>query len=306
MIEQVENANRSRIGVDVGGMKIEAVRLDASGLVCESARIPARPGNEAVIEDIVSAAARVCGGDFQHVSSIGIGTPGRVDHRTGHVDNIVNLSVASLDMGPLVEARTGVATHVENDVNAAALGAAAVLGGAQGLPGTVAFLNFGTGLAAGLVQDGAVLHGFSGAAGEVGHIPVEPHRFKCPCGQYGCLETVCSGSAVARLWPEADPAMPDLIRRARKREAKAVDVLDMVVRAIGDTIQIVAQSVDPDVIVLGGGMAKTGKPLVEVITSELRRREEHCRFLAGLDLPGRLRLAPLDRPVGAIGAAVAV
>ena len=60
--------------------------------------------------------------------------------------------------------------------------------------------------------------------------------------------------------------MPDLIRRAKKREAEAVDVLDMVVRAIGDTIQILAQSVDPRLIVLGGGMAKTGEPLVEVIT----------------------------------------
>ena len=73
--------------------------------------------------------------------------------------------------------------------------------------------------------------------------------------------------------------MPDLIRRAKKREAEAVDVLDMVVRAIGDTIQILAQSVDPRLIILGGGMAKTGEPLVEVITAELRRRESQCRFL---------------------------
>lgn len=92
---------------------------------------------------------------------------------------------------------------------------------------------------------------------------------------------------MGRLWPNADPPMPDLIRRAKKREAKAVDVLDMVVRAIGDTIQILAQSVDPRLIILGGGMAKTGEPLVEVITAELRRRESQCRFLETLDLrPG--------------------
>ena len=113
------------------------------------------------------------------------------------------------------------------------------------------------------------------------------------------METVCSGASVGRLWPNADPPMPDLIRRAKKREAKAVDVLDMVVRAIGDTIQILAQSVDPRLIVLGGGMAKTGEPLVEVITAELRR------FLETLDLPARLRLAPVGQPVGAIGAAMA-
>ncbi|MBT1175727.1 ROK family protein [Bifidobacterium sp. LC6] len=295
-----------RIGVDVGGTKIEAVLLAEGNRVIRSARIPARHGNEAVIDDIVTVASRVCEDDFTQVEALGIGTPGQVNHVSGHVDNIVNLEVTSLDMGPLVAERTGVHAHVENDVNAAALGAAAALGGSSVLPGTVAFLNFGTGLAAGLVQDGVLLHGASGAAGEVGHIPVEPHRFKCPCGQYGCLETVCSGASVARLWPSANPAMPDLIRRAKRREAKAVDVLDMVVRAIGDTIQIVAQSVDPAVIILGGGMAKTGEPLVQVITAELRRREAQCRFLESLDLPSRLRLAPLDQPVGAIGAALAV
>lgn len=303
MCEQVPN--KLRIGVDVGGTKIEAALIDQSNRVLGTARIPARHGNDAVIEDIVKVSGQVCDDDFSKVSAIGIGTPGQVNHVSGHVDNIVNLDVTSLDMGPLVAARTGVPTRVENDVNAAALGAAAVLGGASVLPGTVAFLNFGTGLAAGIVQDGVLLHGASGAAGEVGHIPVEPHRLKCPCGQYGCLETVCSGASVARLWPSANPAMPDLIRRAKKREAQAVDVLDMVVRAIGDTIQIVAQSVDPAVIILGGGMAKTGEPLVEVITAELRRREKTCPFLTSLDLPARLRLAPLDQPVGAIGAAVA-
>lgn len=109
------------------------------------------------------------------------------------------------------------------------------------------------------------------------------------------------GTSVAQRRP-AD-ARPDSSRE--KREAEAVDVLDMVVRAIGDTIQILAQSVDPRLIVLGGGMAKTGEPLVEVITAELRRRESQCRFLETLDLPARLRLAPVDQPVGAIGAAMA-
>ena len=294
--------NNLKIGVDVGGTKIEAVLVDAMGTVLGSARIPARHGNDAVIEDIVAVAHQAAGERFDEVRAIGVGTPGTVDSASGHVGNIVNLDVVSLDMGPLISQRSA---HVENDVNAAAVGAATVLGGADGMAGTIAFLNFGTGLAAGIVENGVLMHGYSGAAGEIGHIPVEPHRLKCPCGQYGCLETVCSGASVGRLWPNADPPMPDLIRRAKKREAEAVDVLDMVVRAIGDTIQILAQSVDPRLIVLGGGMAKTGEPLVEVITAELRRRESQCRFLETLDLPARLRLAPVDQPVGAIGAAMA-
>ena len=273
--------NNLKIGVDVGGTKIEAVLVDAMGTVLGSARIPARHGNDAVIEDIVAVAHQAAGERFDEVRAIGVGTPGTVDSASGHVGNIVNLDVVSLDMGPLISQR------------------------ADGMAGTIAFLNFGTGLAAGIVENGVLMHGYSGAAGEIGHIPVEPHRLKCPCGQYGCLETVCSGASVGRLWPNADPPMPDLIRRAKKREAEAVDVLDMVVRAIGDTIQILAQSVDPRLIVLGGGMAKTGEPLVEVITAELRRRESQCRVLETLDLPARLRLAPVDQPVGAIGAAMA-
>ena len=134
--------------------------------------------------------------------AIGVGTPGTVDSASGHVGNIVNLDVVSLDMGPLISQRSGVPAHVENDVNAAAVGAATVLGGADGMAGTIAFLNFGTGLAAGIVENGVLMHGYSGAAGEIGHIPVEPHRLKCPFGQYAGsythLLTRCCSDTISR------------------------------------------------------------------------------------------------------------
>ena len=123
--------NNLKIGVDVGGTKIEAVLVDAMGTVLGSARIPARHGNDAVIEDIVAVAHQAAGERFDEVRAIGVGTPGTVDSASGHVGNIVNLDVVSLDMGPLVSQRSGVPAHVENDVNAAAVGAATVLGGAK-------------------------------------------------------------------------------------------------------------------------------------------------------------------------------
>lgn len=138
------------------------------GTVLGSARIPARHGNDAVIEDIVAVAHQAAGERFDEVRAIGVGTPGTVDSASGHVGNIVNLDVVSLDMGPLISQRSGVPAHVENDVNAAAVGAATVLGGADGMAGTIAFLNFGTGLAAGIVENGVLMHGYSGAAGEIG------------------------------------------------------------------------------------------------------------------------------------------
>ena len=84
-----------------------------------------------------------------------------------------------------------------------------------------------------------------------------------------------------------------------------MEVLGKVAHAMVDTIQILAQSVDPRIIILGGGMAKTGEPLVEVIAGELSVREAACPFLAGLHLGERLRLAPQDRPTAALGAALA-
>ena len=94
--------NNLKIGVDVGGTKIEAVLVDAMGTVLGSARIPARHGNDAVIEDIVAVAHQAAGERFDEVRAIGVGTPGTVDSASGHVGNIVNLDVVSLDMGPLI------------------------------------------------------------------------------------------------------------------------------------------------------------------------------------------------------------
>ena len=99
--------------------------------------------------------------------------------------------------------------------------------------------------------------------------------------------------------------MPDLIRKARQGDGHANDVLTMVAHAMGDTIQIVAQAYDPQRIIIGGGMAKTGDALIEVIQAELSRRAEGCRFLTTLDIASNIRIAAIDQPIGAIRAALA-
>ena len=143
----------------------------------------------------------------------------RWDSASGHVGNIVNLDVVSLDMGPLISQRSGVPAHVENDVNAAAVGAATVLGGADGMAGTIAFLNFGTGLAAGIVENGVLMHGYSGAAGEIGHIPVEPHRFEVPLRPIRMLGNRLLGRIRGTSMAERRPAdaRPDSSRQQRRR-----------------------------------------------------------------------------------------
>ncbi|NEG70064.1 ROK family protein [Bifidobacterium choloepi] len=320
------------VGVDVGGTKIEAVLAGPGGTVLARRRVPARSGADALIDDVTALVKTVADDRLDLVTAVGIGTPGQVNMASGDVRNIVNLDIDHVPLASGVSAGLGgVPVHVENDVNAAALGAAHLLhvddtagNEAGGMPPNIVFLNFGTGLAAGVINDGRIYHGYSCSAGEIGHVPIDPNRFDCPCGQRGCLETVCSGSAVARLWPvgvdtagdggtgEGDRAdgaptapMPALIAAARDGDACALRVLGIVTHAIGDALQLVVQTMDPQRIVIGGGMAKTGEPLLDVIREELALRESDCPFLRGLNIANRLVLAPADAPVGALGAALA-
>lgn len=301
-----------RLGIDVGGTKIEGVALDGQGTVLAQMRVPTRQGAQSVVDDIVLVvdALRAQLETLKKYQintitpSLGIGIPGQVDSVTGVILDAVNLSIGRLELANEVRSRTGLSIHVENDVNAAALGAACEGNVGLSAEETVALLNLGTGLAVGVVRDGRIDHGAHGAAGEIGHIAVEPHRFACVCGQHGCLETVASGGAVERLWPHRNPAMPDLIAASERGDGRARQVLDMVIAGICDAVCIVALTVDPSRIFIGGGMAKTGEPLLRLMQAELNRRAESSPFLASLDVTQSIRLAPLGMPLGAVGAAL--
>lgn len=312
-------------GIDVGGTKIAGVVYADDGPATPvgeplaRAQIPARCGADALLDDVSGLLAELqaqldAGGHgSSRLAGIGIGTPGCVDRADGSVDNIANLGIGHVELGGQIARRAGVPVTVENDVNAAALGAHALLaarGTGEGDEcGTTVFLNIGTGLAAGVLRFGALDHGAHGNVGEIGHIPVEPHRLPCACGQRGCLETVASGGALAHLWPYDDPPMPALIRRARDpadpRHDQAARLLKAVIAALADALTALAVTVDPDTIIIGGGVARTGEPLLREIRDELSRRERSSAFLQSMELGQRLMLAPMDMPVGAIGAGVA-
>ncbi|MBT1181592.1 ROK family protein [Bifidobacterium sp. CP2] len=299
----VAGAKDLRVGVDVGGTKIEAVLVDADGVVLASARVPARPGGAEVVEDVAALVPRVAGARAGEVRSVGVGIPGLVHHRTGLVENVVNLGIERLELGERASAALGLPVQVDNDVNVAALGAYGTLPAAS-RRGRMAFVNLGTGLAAGLVHDGVLEHGDTGALGEIGHLPVDPNRMPCPCGQRGCLETACSGGGMRRMWPAADPPLPDILAKAARGDAAATRVRGIVLHALADVVQIIAQTADPSVIVIGGGVAHAGTPLLDALRGELRGREADSGFIASLGLPERLRLVDPSVPIGAIGAAL--
>lgn len=300
-----------RIGVDIGGTKTHAVVLGRDGAVLEQWRGPTGTGDSAVVATAATAVESVMarlglepGAGASAIASIGVGVPGTVDGATGHVAHAVNLGVASLALGAALEERLARPVRVENDVNAAALGAFHLIG-APRIGRSMAYLNLGTGLAAGLVVDGALWRGSRGAAGEIGHIPVDPAGEPCPCGQRGCLETVASGSAIARLWPEGGAAPASaLLAAAESGDERALAVTARVVGNIAAAVRILVLAVDVDVVVIGGGLSALGDRLLDRVRLRLAADGRASAFLGSLELDGRVLLSPRDAPVAAVGAAL--
>ena len=293
-----------RLGIDIGGTKTAAVAIDADGDLSEQVRMPTGFGAEAVIETAVRTVARmaeIAGTGTSVFSSIGIGIPGAVDTHSGRVAHAVNLGLEGLDLGPRLADRLGVHVRIENDVKAAALGAHHLLGATH----SMAYLNLGTGLAAGIVLDGRLLRGGRGVAGEIGHIPVDPAGERCGCGQSGCLETVASGSAIARMWPTS-AALParDLFDTADTGHAGAIEVRDRFLTGVAASVRLLALTTDVDRIVIGGGLAALGESLLEGTHRILNGWAAESAFLASLDLAARVQVLPLGFPAAAVGAAL--
>ena len=172
------------------------------------------------------------------------------------------------------------------------------------------YLSIGTGLAAGLVLDGTLRRGATGAAGEIGHVPIDPLGAVCQCGQRGCLETVASGRALAEAWHPAgslgrdEPPAQALFAAASAGDQRAIEVRDRFAAGVADAVRTLCLTVDPATIVLGGGVAHLGAPLVAAVSDALRAQAASSPFLASLDLAARIRVVPEDYPVAAIGAAL--
>lgn len=289
------------IGLDIGATKTLGVALDADGVVVAQVREPTEPGPEGVVRTAARVvAALASAGDPS--CPIGVGVPGVVDPARGLVSHAVNLGIDGVPvaLGPRLGQAVGRRVVVENDVNAATLGVAALAHASD-----LAYLGIGTGLAAGLVVDGRLRRGARGAAGEVGHVSVDPLGLPCACGQRGCLETVASGSALAAAWPTDGPAPARaLLAAVVAGDVRAVAVWGAFADGVAQAVTVLALGVDPDVVVLGGGVADVGEPLREAVVEALERRASSSAFVASLDLPRRVTLVPAGAPVAAIGAAM--
>lgn len=295
-----------RVGIDIGGTKTHAVAVSEDGQIAYQLRLKTGFGPDAVIQTAVRAVtelAHVSGTVIAGFDSIGIGIPGAVDNGTGRVSHAVNLGLDGLDLGTELSTRLGRPVRIDNDVNAAALGAFHLL--EKDATHSMAYLNLGTGLAAGLVIGGTPWRGSRGTAGEIGHIPVDPNGPECPCGQRGCLEMVASGSAIARQWPTDDPRPARaLFEAALAGDPAALEVKDRFVENVAAAVRVLVLTVDVDSVVIGGGLSSLGEPLLRDIVAVLEGWERRSPFLASIELTRRVQLIPRDFPAAAVGAAL--
>lgn len=293
-----------RVGLDVGGTKTEVVAVDTEGVIAGRVRMATGWGPDAVTRTIVDGVRALgveAGIDLGAVRSVGVGIPGQIEPGTARVVHAVNLGVEELDLAAAVGPQLGVPVRVENDVKAAALGAYALHGGT----GTMAYLNLGTGIAAGIVADGELWRGTRGAAGEVGHISVDPNGPVCRCGQRGCIEALAGGGVIAERWGLSG-ALPvrDVFDAADAGDTRALELRRDLARGVAASVRVLVLTVDADVVVLGGGITALGNRLLGDVVSELRASAEASAFMRSLRLEDRVELLPAGSPAAALGAAL--
>jgi len=295
-------ATELRVGVDIGGTKTEAVLVDAAGAVVETLRIPTGYGPDEVVASAVRAVTAVAGDALGDIRSIGVGIPGTVDSATGRVSHAINLGVERLELGHTLTSHFGMPVRVENDVNAAALGAFHLTG--QPATASVGYVNLGTGLAAGLVLRGELWRGARGAAGEIGHVLVDPLGPLDLDGQRGGLEVVASGSGIARQWATGeDNPVTAVLDAADAGDARAADIRRRLFEGVAAAVRILVLTVDVDHVIIGGGLAKLGPRLTDGVQAVIEGWEAQSPFIRSLQLWDRVMVIPSDSPVAALGAA---
>lgn len=282
------------IGVDVGGTKAHGVAFDQALAPISEITLPSGRGDRVIKQTraVIAHLVREVG----PATSAGIGIPGIVDARTGVVLHAANLGIDRLALGSAVADLTEGPVRVDNDMNAAALGASRVTGATESL----AYVNVGTGLAAGLLFNGRLWRGEGGVVGEVGHLPYAAGGLTCPCGQIGCFETVASGAAIERDWNSTMP----FDRAVADGDPRAETIYRRLVAGLCDAVQIIAATAGVHDIVLGGGVVNRLPRLLDDVRAESAQRAAASGFLRSLDVAARLRRLPTDAPVAALGAAL--
>ena len=264
------------IGVDVGGTTVKAALFDSDGLeYCPSERLtPRHLGPDAVIATTIQAIVELRAEipEDARLRAVGLVVPGVVDAQEGVAVYAANLGWRQLPLRQIVAEAVGLPVILDHDVRAAGL-AELELGAGRGLQ-EVLFVALGTGVAAAVITRGQVSAGATGRAGELGHLPVFPEGEWCACGQRGCTETYASAAAVSRRYSAAsgvaDVPATDVISRAAAGDPIADGIFTDAITALGRALVNYVLLMDPELILIGGGMAASGAELLRPLTREVK------------------------------------
>lgn len=250
-----------RLGVDFGGTKIEAAALDGAGEIRARVRAP-NPGAYEMALDVVLDLVREAERQAGAGGSVGVGAPGSISPRTGMIRNANSTWLNGRPLGPDLERRLGRPVRLANDANCFALSEA--VDGAGAGAGVVFGAILGTGCGGGLAIGGKAIAGRNGIAGEWGHTPLpwpaegELPPKRCWCGRDNCLELYISGTGLAQDLGGAESSKAtahDVVTAARAGAPDAKAALNRYVDRLGRALAVIVDIIDPDVIVLGGGMS---------------------------------------------------
>ena len=301
-------------GVDVGGTTIKLGLFDSNGNVIDKWEIPTRTedGGKNILADIADAVhAKMAEKELtkEDIAGVGVGVPGPVDGK-GIVHKAVNLGWGMFNLKEeLQKLLDGMRVEGGNDANVAALGEM-WKGGGQGHKNLVA-VTLGTGVGGGIIINGEILTGATGAGGEIGHIRVEDNETEsCGCGNYGCLEEYASATGITRLANRALKASDkDSVLRTGEVSAKtvfdavkagdelAIEVAKKFGEYLGKGLGIIAGVVNPENFVIGGGVSKAGDVLFDYIKPPFENTVFHgCKDT-------EFALATLGNDAGIYGAA---
>ena len=259
----VTSANPFRIGVDLGGTKIEAVALAADGSVAWRERVPTPKTAADDIYDAIVGLVTRCETELHVTASVGIGTPGSLSPKTGLLRGSNTLVLNGQPVKQALELRLKREVRMANDANCFAL-SEAVDGAGQGAASVFGVI-LGTGVGGGVVINGQIVAGQHAIAGEWGHNPLpwpaldELPGTRCYCGKQGCIETWLSGPAIAAHFAGGGTASTEIVTRAATRDPVAEAYLQRVEDRLARALATIINVIDPEVIVLGGGVSNIGR-----------------------------------------------
>lgn len=300
-------------GVDIGGTTVKLGLFDVKGMLLEKWEIPTRTQDSGshILPDIAeSIQAKIDEKKMEAdlIEGVGVGAPGPIDS-AGVVHKAVNLGWETFSIKVTLEELLHMPVTAGNDANVAALGEM-WKGGGQGSNDLI-FVTLGTGVGGGIIVGGRVLTGATGAGGEIGHIHVDDNETQCcNCGNKGCLEQYASATGITRLankkLEESDKesvlrssevSAKTVFDAVKEKDELAMEVADEFGRYLGNALAVIAGVVNPDAIVIGGGVSKAG----EILMDYIKPYYEKNVFLGSRDV--KFSLATLGNDAGIYGAA---